>query len=229
MHIRPVRTERLSDKVVKQIVQMIQDGVLNSGDKLPGEIQFAEQFGVSRGVIREAMIQLQSQGYIRRRPKNGTYIQENLQIKISRPVSELIRRAVYADLLDFRESLETKMVEIVIDRASDEEVGEIIESLNISHSTEQQFSLDHYFHYKLAQASYNTFYMSFIDTYYDLIEEIAERSMRDRRRWQEVKDEHRQIANAIAERNKAAAREAMALHLKNVRKVEEQYEEQHSE
>lgn len=225
MHIAPVRADRLSDKVVRQIIRMIQDGTLKSGDKLPTEPQFAEQFEVSRGVIREAMTQLQSQGYIRRKPKDGTYIKENSLIKLTSPVVEVIRRAVYKDLLDFREPLETKMVEIVIDRASDEEIDEIIENLNTSYGEEQQFSLDHYFHYKLAQASCNTFYMNFIDTYYDLIEEIAERSKRDQQRWQEVKTEHLEIADAIARRDKKAAMKAMALHLSNVRKFEEQYEE----
>lgn len=225
MHIAPVRAERLSDKVVKQIVRMIQDGLLKAGDKLPTELQFAEQFEVSRGVVREAMTQLQSMGYIRRRPKDGTYIQENALSNISRPVGDLIRRAAYSDLLDFRESLETRMAEIVIDRASDEEIDEIIESLGTAHYGEEHLSLDHYFHYKLAQASRNTFYMNFIDTYYDLLEEMAELFTRDRRRWELVNKEHRDIAEAISRRDKDGARNAMALHLCNIRKMEERYGE----
>jgi len=225
MHIAPVRADRLSDKVVKHIIRLIQDGTLKTGDKLPTEVQFAEQFEVSRGVIREAMTQLRSTGYIRRKPKDGTYIQGNSLTELTSPVMEVIKRAVYADLLDFREPLETKMVEIVIDKASDEEIDEIIECLNTSYGEEQHFSLDHYFHYKLAQASCNAFYVNFINTYYDLIEEIAERSKRDQNRWREVKTEHQKIADAIAKRDKKAAREAMALHLSNVRKFEEHHEE----
>jgi GntR family transcriptional repressor for pyruvate dehydrogenase complex len=202
---------------------MIQEGLLKTGDKLPTELQFAEQFEVSRGVVREALTQLQSMGYIRRRPKDGTYIQENIQSKISRPVGDMIRQAVYADLLDFRESLETRMVEIVIDRASDEEIDEIIESLDTAHYGEEHLSVDHYFHYKLAQASRNTFYMNFIDTYYDLLEEMAELFVQDRCRWDMMNKEHRGIAEAIARRDKDAARNTMALHMSNIRKMEELY------
>ena len=225
MYLTPVRPERLSDKVVTQIVRMIQDGILNPGDKLPTELQFVEQFEVSRGVIREAMIQLQSLGYIRRRPKDGTYIQENLRHKTSRPVEDLIRKAVYEDLLDFRECLEIRMVELVIDRASDEEIAEIMENIKTVRSGKEHISLDHYFHYKLAQASRNSFYMNFIDTYFDLIEGLAERISRSRLRRQMVNREHRAVAEAIVRRDKAAARDAMALHLQNIRKLEDQHEQ----
>lgn len=224
MRVTPVRAERLSDKVVRQILEMIHDGDLQPGAKLPTETQFAEQFGVSRGVIREAMTQLQAQGYVRRRPKDGTYIQEDVQDKFTRPVSDALKKATYQDLLDFRESLETKMVEIVVDRASDEEIEEIIESL-IPSETSEPASVDHYFHYKLAEASKNVFYMNFIDTYYDLIEEMAQQNMKDQRRSDQIATEHDAIAHAIARRDKIAAREAMSYHMRMVRKARESQEE----
>lgn len=225
MRVTPVRAERLSDKVARQILEMIHDGDLKPGEKLPTETQFAEQFGVSRGVIREAMTQLQAQGYVRRRPKDGTYIQEDVKDKFARPVADALKTATYMDLLDFRESLETRMVEIVVDRASDEEIEEIIESLESSAGNQEPMSVDHYFHYKLAQASKNVFYMNFIDTYYDLIEEMAQENKKDLHRSQEVDKEHAEIARAISRRDKAAARESMAYHMRMVRKAREDQKE----
>lgn len=225
MRVTPVRAERLSDKVVRQILGMIHDGDLQPGVKLPTETQFAEQFGVSRGVIREAMTQLQAQGYVRRRPKDGTYIQEDVQDKFTRPVSDALKKATYLDLLDFRESLETRMVEIVVERASDEEIEEIVESLTGTDDGSEPSTVDHYFHYKLAQASKNVFYMNFIDTYYDLIEEMAQQNMKDQQRSDLVAEEHAAIARAIARRDKDAAREAMAYHMRMVRKAREAQED----
>ena len=225
MDIKPVRNERLSDKVVNQIVNMMRDGSLKPGDKLPNETLFAEQFGVSRGILREALTQLQAQGYIRRKPKDGTYIQDNIQGKLmNESVNEALKKATYSDLVDFRETLELKMVERAIERASDEEIEELFDGLEVAASDEEQHNMDHYFHYKLAQASRNIFYMNFIDTYYDLISEIAMKSHRDQVRRDQIAQEHLAIAKAVAIRDKQAAKQAVRHHMRMVDKKIESME-----
>lgn len=222
MDITPVRNDRLSDKIVNQIINMMRDGSLKAGDKLPNEALLSEQFGVSRGILREALTQLQAQGYIRRKPKDGTYIQDNIQGKLmNESVNEVLRKATYSDLMDFRETLELKMVERVIERASDEEIEELFDGLGVAGSEEIQHNMDHYFHYKLAQASRNIFFMNFIDTYYDLISEIANKSHRDQVRRNQIAEEHIAIAKAIANRDKNAAKQAVLHHMNMVdKKVE---------
>lgn len=222
MEITSVRSERLSDKIVNQIINMIRDNSLKAGDKLPNEAVLAEQFGVSRGILREALIRLQSQGYIRRKTKDGTYIEENIQNKLmNESVNEILKKATYSDLLDFRETLELKMVERVIERASDDEIEELFEGLTAAESEEVQHNMDHYFHYKLAQASRNVFFMNFIDTYYDLISEIASKAYRDQVRRNQIAEEHLAIVTAIAKRDKKAARKAVLHHIQMVdKKVE---------
>ncbi|MBF4692780.1 FadR/GntR family transcriptional regulator [Fusibacter ferrireducens] len=220
MDIRPIRTDRLSDKIVNQMIQMMREGNLKSGDKLPNEGMLAEQFGVSRGILREALTQLQAQGYIRRKPKDGTYIQDDIQsMLMNDSVNELLKKTTYSDLLDFRETLELKMVEKVIERASDEEIEEIIEGLGVADNEKVQHDMDHYFHYKLAQASKNIFFMNFIDTYYDLITEIAVKSNRDQVRRNQIAEEHLAIAKAISARDKEAAKNAVLHHMKMVDKT----------
>lgn len=219
MKIRRVTNDRLSDKIVSQIMNMVREGSIKPGEKLPNEAVLSEQFGVSRGILREALTQLQSQGYIRRKPKDGTYIQEDIQnIMMNESMNDLLKQATYTDLLDFRESLEMKMAERVIERASDEEISELIEGLGIASNAEIQHSMDHYFHYKLAQVSKNIFFMNFIDTYYDLITEIAAYSNRDQSRRDQIAEEHLAIAKAIQKRDKEAARMAVHHHMKMVEK-----------
>ena len=220
MDITPVRNDRLSDKIVYQIINMIKDGSLKAGDKLPNESLLSEQFGVSRGILREALTQLQSQGFIRRKPKDGTYIQDDIQGKLmNESFNEILKKATYSDLLDFRETLELKMVEKVIERASDEEIEELFDELGVADDEEVQFNMDHYFHYKLAQASRNIFFMNFIDTYYDLISEIATKSHRDQERRNQIAEEHITIAKAVASRDKEGARNAVLHHMRMVDKT----------
>ena len=219
MDITPVSSERLSDKIVNQMINMMREGSLKAGDKLPNEALLSEQFGVSRGILREALTQLQSQGYIRRKPKDGTYIQDNIQgMLMNESVNELLKKTTYSDLLDFREALELKMVERVIERASDEEIEELLDGLGVAANEEIQHNMDHYFHYKLAQAARNIFFMNFIDTYYDLISEIANKSSHDQVRRNQIAEEHLAIAKAIANRDKHAAKQAVRHHMRMVDK-----------
>ena len=51
-----------SEQVAGRILQMIEDGRLHEGDKLPSEPEFAKQLGISRGIMREGLAQLKAQG-----------------------------------------------------------------------------------------------------------------------------------------------------------------------
>ena len=60
----PIKSERTFEKVSKKIKQLIFDGVLKPGDRLPSELDLAQQFGVSRQTIREALRILELSGFI---------------------------------------------------------------------------------------------------------------------------------------------------------------------
>ncbi|OPL21976.1 transcriptional regulator PdhR, partial [Pseudomonas aeruginosa] len=55
MEFGQVRQRRLSDDIVAQLEAMILEGTLKSGERLPAERVLAEQFGVSRPSLREAI------------------------------------------------------------------------------------------------------------------------------------------------------------------------------
>ncbi len=58
------RTEKLYQRVVNAIADSIADGRYTIGTRLPGERELAEEFGVSRPTIREAMIALEIRGLV---------------------------------------------------------------------------------------------------------------------------------------------------------------------
>ena len=57
-----VRTSRLYEQIVQQIEDSILKGTLKPGDQLPAERELAEQFGVSRTAVREAVKALREKG-----------------------------------------------------------------------------------------------------------------------------------------------------------------------
>jgi len=69
-----IESKSLSIEVVSQIENLILSGVLNEGDMLPGERELAEQFGISRPKVREALSQLAEDHLVRIVANDGVYV-----------------------------------------------------------------------------------------------------------------------------------------------------------
>ena len=65
---------KLSDQVASALEAEIREGRIQAGDKLPTEAALAQQFEVSRTVVREAISRLKSLGLVDSRPGSGVYL-----------------------------------------------------------------------------------------------------------------------------------------------------------
>ena len=75
--LRRVEVRSPSELIVEQLRDLIMQGVLKPGQKLPSERIMAERFGVSRGIVREALRRMEFYGVVRTLPQSGTVL-ENL-------------------------------------------------------------------------------------------------------------------------------------------------------
>jgi GntR family transcriptional regulator, transcriptional repressor for pyruvate dehydrogenase complex len=218
---KQLKSEKLSERVANQIIKLIETGELKPGDKLPAEDIFSEKLGVSRGILREALALLQFQGLISRKPKDGTYIRELPQhAHISESIVSSLKDTTYRELIEIRESLEQRIVELAIERARDEEIQKVQDYLNNLIIDDNSYqTADHNFHLMVAELSKNALLINFIDSYYGLIEEFGQRSNRNRERRLEVVEEHKTIINAIAKRDVEEARAAVGHHLRRIKQV----------
>ncbi len=64
MSFAHIQQRRLSDEIVEQLETMILEGVLQAGERLPAERKLAEQFGVSRPSLREAIQKMVAKGLL---------------------------------------------------------------------------------------------------------------------------------------------------------------------
>src|SRR3984893_11864703 len=78
VRFRPIRTRRAFEEICERIREQLALGVLKPGDKLPPERDLAQQLGVSRNVLREALRSLEMAGVLRllKGVKGGAFIQE---------------------------------------------------------------------------------------------------------------------------------------------------------
>lgn len=221
MDFKVFKAEKLSEKVTNEIIRMIEMGKLKPGDKLPMETEFAKLLGTSRGTLREALTILEFRGLIRRKPKDGTYIRELENYNyINESILGTIKKASYKDLIEMREPIELKIVELAILRAKDDEIRSIINYLDEAKDANEYDNklLDYNFHFQLAELSKNILLVNSINLYYDLIHEIGENSFKKESRRHEVLDEHKNIIIAIMNRDVKEAKKAVLHHFKMVEK-----------
>lgn len=218
MEFNAVKSVKLSEKVAEQIIDMIEKGELKPGDKLPTETILAEKLGISRGILREALTVLQYKGYISRKPKDGTYIRELPESSfLNDSIVNAYKKATYNDLLEMRQALEQKIVELAVNNAGDDDIDEI-EHLLENGDQQKSSLLDYDFHLRLAQLSKNILLINFIEVYYDLICELGESSSKNEKRKSEVIKEHKKIIMAIKSRDVEEAKKAIVNHLNMVKK-----------
>ena len=212
LSFQPIQDQRLSDRIAEQFTSAMHNGELTVGTRLPPEAQLAEQLGVSRGILREALTILEARGYISRTPKGGTFVKSVVGDDFARSLSDQLQQATYRDLLEFRE------VKNIIETATDEQIDALFDLLtDASDEQEAATQLDRYFHFHLAELSGNRLFSSFIDIYYELIREIRSRTLRTSHRRQSVRSEHRAIVEALRARDVQAAQAAVCAHLNAVR------------
>ena len=79
MNVGPQDTQKLYQQIARTIAAAIEDGRYAPGDRLPSERELADDFGVSRPTIRDAMIALEFQGLVEARQGSGVYVKAALR------------------------------------------------------------------------------------------------------------------------------------------------------
>jgi DNA-binding FadR family transcriptional regulator len=80
MSVGPQDAQKLYQQIARRIAASIEDGRYAPGDRLPSERELADDFGVSRPTIRDAMIALEFQGLVEARQGSGVYVKAAPQI-----------------------------------------------------------------------------------------------------------------------------------------------------
>ena len=108
MSFAHIQQRRLSDEIVEQLETMILEGVLQAGERLPAERKLAEQFGVSRPSLREAIQKMVAKGLLVSRQGGGNYVCKEVGATFSDPLLGLLaeKHDAQKDLLEFRHTLE---------------------------------------------------------------------------------------------------------------------------
>jgi len=127
----PVQTGRAGEDIALQIQAAILEGRIEPGEKLPSERDLQALYKTGRGVIREAFQVLKHKGLIeiRKGARGGAYIKHLEVVPASESFALFLRqnRTDPMHLIEFRESIDYMITDLVIARGTDDEKRNLAE------------------------------------------------------------------------------------------------------
>src|SRR3974390_3137808 len=217
-----VRSSGLYEQIVQQVKDSIHKGALKPGDQLPPERELAEQFGVSRTAVREAVKALHEKGLVEAFPGRGTFITDGTSYTIRQSLDRITRKGDegFAYLAEVRAILAPEIAALATTRVEDEDLEALREQVRVMDQAKNDpdafIEADLDFHLTLAEAAGNPIILSLIDSIVGLLPEQRLGIFHvdggpDRGQYH-----HKKILDAIEHRDPVGAREAMKGNFKEV-------------
>lgn len=217
-----IRRPRVYQEVADRIQRMIASGHLRPGDRLPPERELAEQFGVSRTSVRDAIRVLELLGQVEARQGEGTIVREGALVNMVAPLATAVsmQRAFVGDLMEVRLLLEPAMAAHAAERATSDELAELDALLARQELKVREgvaaVDEDAAFHYLIARASRNQVVLRVVDVLMDLLRESRQRSLQLPGRARSSLAGHRRILAALRAGRADVAAAAMRAHLTEI-------------
>lgn len=128
-NLKTIDTSSLVDKVEKKLVEILQQKKLKVGDSIPKELELAEALGVSRTVIREALLRLRMMGLIESKKKKGAVITSpDIFANLSKSMNpHILDEGTLKEIFEIRLVLEIGMADLLFLRKTKEDINELKE------------------------------------------------------------------------------------------------------
>ena len=214
----------LSDTVAQQLLAQIDKGTFARGGKLPTEAVLAQEFGVSRTVIREAISRLKNEGVVEPRQGSGVYVSAHGAIRPLRiDYAEAMEGGSVLQILAVRRAIEAEVAAEAAMRRTDADMMAIDAALRkIDEAVAEGrdgVAEDVAFHRAIATVTGNPYFLktlTFLNQYLEAGTVVTRRNEALREDFsRQVRDEHAAIAAAIRAGDPMAARNAAQTHMYN--------------
>ncbi len=218
---KPLATESLPKQIARQIRQAIVEGQLRADERLPGEEQLANQYGVSRPTIREALKRLAAQNLIRskRGPTGGTFVKRPNQEEMTDALATAAMLGVglgefsLADVAQARGELELVCCRLAASNRDPVQLDIMARELKSQESgilSDEAFcASDVRFHRALVDATHNRILQLVMVTVIEALQPVMNMVVFRFRERSIIVDQHRRLLAALRSGNAEAACEIL--------------------
>ena len=211
----------LSTSLRETILGQLQAGHWKAGDRLPTERELAEGYRVSRTTVRKALAELKQQGLIEQTVGSGTFVAEPASSQLQQHSAQ---HTSPAELMEARLALEPAIIDLVVRNAT---AADFTRMLACCTSAERAASLEEFEHWdgELHEAIADAAHNSFVSSVFKLMKQVRaqgdwgqlkKKSVTPERRLA-YQREHRQLVDALRDRDAARAKAGTLDHLLHVR------------
>ncbi|QFT29299.1 FadR/GntR family transcriptional regulator [Roseibium porphyridii] len=221
----PIAAESVVDLVANQIENLIVQGILPEGARLPSERELSEKFDVSRPKVRDALKRLEELGLLHVRHGEGTFVAQLSGQAMTPALIDLYARhgMAFYDYLEYRKEQEAFATRLAAERSTPSDkaaIAEIIEELKQAHEAgdlDTSEQADVRLHTAIVNASHNAMLIHMMRSIYDL----TQRGVFYNRRYLRTVDgsgdsllqQHIRIADAVMSGDPGEAEAAARDHL----------------
>jgi GntR family transcriptional regulator, transcriptional repressor for pyruvate dehydrogenase complex len=217
--VRPSPNAALVERVVARVREMINEGDVKPGERLPPERELARQFGINRSGLRAGFHLLKAMGVIEARIGSGTYVSLAPPVLEREPLSLLAPLQAFSAQETFlaRRLLEVGLAGLAARNATEDDLASLAEEV-----TEMYVSIDNRpeylvhdirFHRALAMAARNSVLATLMDMVSAVLYEARRETVQRARDLRPSVEMHRKIYRAVRSHNVDEARAAMCEHL----------------
>ena len=227
MPLQVVESQRLYQQVAEQLGGLIDRGEFREGDRLPPERELSKKLGVSRPVVREAMIALEIAGLVEVRGGAGAFV-KNARLGADRALASLPDQGPSPfDLIAARKMLEGEIAFMAATAIQPDDLQALEQSIALMRGDiaagRDSRPADRIFHVRLAEATRNAVLAHLVDgmwthmlaPIFDALNRHTNLSGNDPM----TVEDHAVIVAALARHDAEAARRAMRAHLEHVEQV----------
>lgn len=228
---KKIKRKKIYEEVQDTLIDMIKNGELKPGEKLPSVEQLADNFQVGRSAIREALTSLRAMNVIEIKHGEGTYVKDYESSALFSSLSNaiLLQPNDVMNLLEVRKIVEFGAVEVAAKNFTEEDKEEIQQAIammeeELDQPGELGDEADWKFHMSIAKATHNPILIDLVNN----ISNLMIHSIKETRRLFIVKEpgykqasyeEHSRICEAIINRDPVEAKKQMEIHLNHVERL----------
>ena len=213
-----ISSSTVVNSVVEKLRQALARGQWRSGDMLPGQRELAEQLGISRPSLREAVTVLETLGLVRAMPGKGVLVL-NAEAMVTEPGADSTAPASLADVLELRYTLEPFIVGLVAQSANSQDIGQLrltlMDMREALEADDSEAGVKAYiaFHEALFALTTNPIFQSVVQQTSNALKQSADMLRNSPEHLAARLKENEAVVRAIRDRNSAQASAQMRRHI----------------